>query len=44
MSHTRAYLVAVAFSVAEVLTWIAPAPSRWRWRVALLALGLMLAL
>ena len=44
MSHVRAYVVAVAFSTAEVVTWMAPAEHRWRWRVALLALGLVLAL
>jgi hypothetical protein len=43
VSHVKSYVVACVFSTAEVVTWMAPAEHRWRWRVALLALGLVLA-
>jgi hypothetical protein len=44
MSHARAYVLAATLSTASVLVACAPAWQRWRWHVALAALGLLLAL
>jgi hypothetical protein len=37
-------VVATALSMASLVVYVAPESTRWRWRVVVLALGVLLAL